>query len=188
MHTCISRVLPPLSSVAMIPSSGTRLRIACAFVFAISCLSAAPLTRLFGQGTDASIRGQLTDSAGAAIAGATIEIRNLASGFVAQSKASERGDRRLQACGEHGAVAGGNRVCRAHACARAQRRGDTHRCATGEGAPQPEPAFSGFDQAFATGGKRHQSWRRACHEHGRSHRRCGCTDEQHRSDFCRPAH
>ena len=91
MHTCISRVLPPLSSVAMIPSSGTRLRIACAFVFATSCLSAAPVTRLSGQGTDASIRGQLTDSAGAAIPGATIEIRNLASGFVAQSKASERG-------------------------------------------------------------------------------------------------
>ena len=43
------------------------------------------------QGTDASIRGLVTDSIGTAIAGAAIEVRNLSSGFSATLRSSDKG-------------------------------------------------------------------------------------------------
>ena len=43
------------------------------------------------QGTDASIRGVVSDSAGAPLAGATVEVRNAASGFLATVRTSDRG-------------------------------------------------------------------------------------------------
>ena len=50
-----------------------------------------PTTALRAQGTDAGIRGVIADSTGAAVIGATVEIRNLASGFSAQVRTSDRG-------------------------------------------------------------------------------------------------
>jgi len=47
--------------------------------------------RLHAQGSDASIRGAVTDSAGRAVAGATIEIRDAASGFRVQSTSTANG-------------------------------------------------------------------------------------------------
>ena len=59
--------------------------VACAVTF-----SATPVL-LRAQGTDASVRGQVTDSTGAAVGGAAIEVRNLASGFSATLRTSDRG-------------------------------------------------------------------------------------------------
>ena len=50
-----------------------------------------PAFTLGAQGTDATVRGQVTDSAGVAIAGATIDIRHLSSGFAAVLRSSDRG-------------------------------------------------------------------------------------------------
>ncbi|MCU0634812.1 MAG: carboxypeptidase-like regulatory domain-containing protein [Gemmatimonadaceae bacterium] len=46
---------------------------------------------LAAQGTDATIRGVVTDSAGRAVAGAVIEVRNAASGFVTQLASTAQG-------------------------------------------------------------------------------------------------
>jgi hypothetical protein len=46
---------------------------------------------LFAQGTDASIRGVVADSAGAAVAGAIVEVRNTTTGFVSVVRSSDRG-------------------------------------------------------------------------------------------------
>ena len=43
------------------------------------------------QGTDASVRGLVTDSIGTVIAGAAIEVRNLSSGFSATLRSSDKG-------------------------------------------------------------------------------------------------
>lgn len=43
------------------------------------------------QGTDASIRGQVTDSSGSPVTGATVELRNLASGFTSVVRTSQDG-------------------------------------------------------------------------------------------------
>ena len=47
--------------------------------------------QLRAQGTDAGLRGQVADSAGTAIAGAMIEVRNLSSGFTATLRSSDKG-------------------------------------------------------------------------------------------------
>ncbi|MDQ8173560.1 MAG: carboxypeptidase-like regulatory domain-containing protein, partial [Gemmatimonadota bacterium] len=46
---------------------------------------------LSAQGTDASIRGLVADSAGAAVAGAIVELRNTTTGFVSVVRSSDRG-------------------------------------------------------------------------------------------------
>lgn len=51
----------------------------------------SPLPVANAQGTDASIRGLVADSAGAAVAGAIVEIRNTATGFLSIVRSSERG-------------------------------------------------------------------------------------------------
>ncbi|WP_434478772.1 carboxypeptidase regulatory-like domain-containing protein [Gemmatimonas sp.] len=51
----------------------------------------SPLPVANAQGTDASIRGLVADSTGAAVAGAIVEIRNTATGFLSIVRSSERG-------------------------------------------------------------------------------------------------
>jgi Carboxypeptidase regulatory-like domain len=66
-------------------------RTASAVCVALTLLTVSANQSLQAQGTDASIRGVVSDSAGNAIASATIEIRNTSSGFVSQLRTSERG-------------------------------------------------------------------------------------------------
>jgi hypothetical protein len=56
---------------------------------AVALLVVAPT--LSAQGTDASIRGSVTDSTGKPISGAAIEVRNAASGFLTQLATSAQG-------------------------------------------------------------------------------------------------
>ncbi|WP_373071428.1 carboxypeptidase regulatory-like domain-containing protein [Gemmatimonas sp.] len=68
------------------PASRTR-----AMLHLAALLLSFPVWSLRAQGTDASIRGQVNDSAGTPVASATLEIRNMASGFISQVRSSERG-------------------------------------------------------------------------------------------------
>lgn len=65
-------------------------RIVLAACASLPVLSVLP-SLLFAQGTDASIRGVVTDSAGTAIGGAIVELRNTTTGFVSQVRAGDRG-------------------------------------------------------------------------------------------------
>lgn len=54
-------------------------------------VAALPSTPLLAQGTDATIRGTVADSTGAPVAGASIEVRNTSSSFVAQLTTNTQG-------------------------------------------------------------------------------------------------
>ncbi|MHB8838671.1 MAG: carboxypeptidase-like regulatory domain-containing protein, partial [Gemmatimonadaceae bacterium] len=54
-------------------------------------VAAFATTTVAAQGTDAAIRGIVTDSTGAPIAGASIEVRHTSSNFVAQLTTSAQG-------------------------------------------------------------------------------------------------
>lgn len=66
----------------------SRGRCAAALAAFAVALSAVPLA---AQGTDATIRGIVTDSAGVPIAGASVEVRNTSSSFVARLTTSAQG-------------------------------------------------------------------------------------------------
>ena len=57
----------------------------------LSVVVLIPCVSVRAQGTDASIRGQISDSGGAPIVAATVEVRNIPSGFVTQVRSSDRG-------------------------------------------------------------------------------------------------
>ncbi|MDP1858147.1 MAG: TonB-dependent receptor [Gemmatimonadaceae bacterium] len=57
-------------------------------VAVVTSLFSSPL---LGQGTDAAIRGTVTDSTGVPVSGASVEVRNVASSFVAQLTTSGQG-------------------------------------------------------------------------------------------------
>ena len=75
----------------MLLFSSLHLKLARAVCVALVAFGLGTPTRVSAQGTDASLRGQVADSTGAAITGAMIEVRNLASGFSAQVRTSDRG-------------------------------------------------------------------------------------------------
>jgi len=72
----------------MLPSSVPRALVALAGLLT-ALLS--PYSVVHAQGTDASIRGTITDSGGVAVAGAIVEIRNTATGFLSVARSSDRG-------------------------------------------------------------------------------------------------
>ena len=65
-----------------------RVAFSSAALLAALCTSSA---ESFAQGTDASIRGLVADSAGAIVAGALVEIRNTTTGFVSVVRSGDRG-------------------------------------------------------------------------------------------------
>jgi len=81
----------PSRADLMITNRSTPVYRTRAMLHAWALLLVLPLASLRAQGTDASIRGQLSDSSGAPVANATVEIRNLTSGFLSQARSSDRG-------------------------------------------------------------------------------------------------
>ncbi len=89
MHTDDFCALRPPHPTACMYASFLRIRFR--YVALVAALAFVPLVQARAQGTDASIRGGVADSNGNAIGGAMVEIRNLASGFSAQLRTSDRG-------------------------------------------------------------------------------------------------